>query len=99
MKLTSKTVTIYNREITPEVGSVVWPDNWSLSEKLLPGDDFSTFRIPCGSPIYESLAVEVEVTGRTLKRKAGDLWVRVRIVFPGDGEPDVEHRGWMLVPW
>ena len=62
------------------------------------GDSFSTFRIPTnsGGPI-KSLAVEVEVTGRMPQKRLGSYYVRVKISFSGDGEPDVVCPGWMLL--
>jgi hypothetical protein len=57
------------------------------------------FRLP--SRRYDNIAYlcRVEITGRTLQRRPYDdrLWIRVRIVFVGDGEPDTESRGWMAV--
>ena len=93
-------IEVYGRDVVPAVGRVVRPENWALCERLLPGDDFSPFRIPTssGGPI-KSLAVRVETTGRMLHRKAGDLWIKVKITFVGDGEPDQVSPGWMLVPW
>lgn len=95
------TTEIYGREVKPAVGSYVIPDGWSpWGERLIPGDSFSTFRIPTrsGGPI-KSLAIEVEVTGRTPQRKQGDCYVRVKITFPGDGEPDTVCGGWMKLDW
>lgn len=86
-------------EIEVKVGSVIRVDNWKVSEALLPGDDFSPFRIPthCGGPIT-SVAVRIEVTGRSIQYQG---WmgkrVRVRVVFVGDCEPDTCVGGWLLL--
>lgn len=91
---------IYGWDTTPQLGRYVKPDGWTWGSKLEAGDSFSTFRIPVhsGGPIT-SLAVEIEVTGRTLQRVAGLRMVRVKITFPGDCEPDTVTGGWMEVPW
>jgi hypothetical protein len=91
-------VTFGGNEIKPVVGLSVKPDEWGYSSPLLPGDSFSTFRIGLhsGGPI-ESLAVEIEVTGRTVQRKTGGYFIRVKITFPGDCESDTVTRGWMRI--
>ena len=66
---------------------------------LVTGDSFSTFRLPTnsGGPI-KSLAVEIEVTGRTYRYSAaGNRQIRVKITFPGDCEPDTVTHGWMNI--
>lgn len=89
---------IYGNEIEVEVGSVIKPDGWGLSERLQSSDwDRAQFRLPTGHQICSlQLAVNVAVTGRTLQRREGDLWVRVKIEFVGDCEPSTFHSGWML---
>lgn len=86
-------------DVTPTVGTYVKPDGWAFGERLTEGDSFSTFRLPTGSggPI-KSLAVEVEVTGRTIQRKWDMRLVRCKITFVGDCEPDTVVRGWLEVP-
>jgi hypothetical protein len=37
------------------------------------------------------------ITGRTVKRRMGDEWVRVRIEWVGDCEPSTFCSGWLLV--
>ena len=89
---------INDYDVTPQVGRYIKPDGWSLGECLIAGDSFSRFRIPVssGGPI-KSLAVAIEPTGRTLHRKWGDLFVRVKIIFLGDDAPDVHTHGYMKV--
>lgn len=103
-----KPVTIYGREIVPQIGSYIEPDRWSYGNKLVASDwDEAQFRLltqyraggaytptPSG---YVEVAVNVEVTGRTLQRRKFGLWVRVRITFVGDCEPDETVSGWMIV--
>jgi hypothetical protein len=90
---------IWGVSVEPQVGSYIKPDGWPLGEALLPGDSFSPFRIPVsnGGPI-KSLAVRIEVTGRTFQRKNGGRVVRVKIIFPGDCEPDTVTHGYMSIP-
>ena len=42
-------------------------------------------------------AVRVEITGRTVRRYNGALWVRCRVVFCGDCAPSQFLPGWALV--
>lgn len=86
-------------EVTPKLGSVIQPDEWRLSGRLIVGDDFSRFRLTTNNGIVTSLPVRVEVTGRTIQYKNGERTVRVRITFLHDGEPDVTTGGFMYVPW
>lgn len=48
------------------------------------------------SPIH----VNLEISGYTFQRRGGDYYVRVRIIWPGDCEPDTYGSGWVKVnPW
>ncbi len=89
--------TIYGVDVQPEVDSIVQPDNWPLSQRLLPSDwEAAQFRITTDQVVIPSLAVNIKVTGRTWQRRQGNYWVRVQIEFVGDGEPSTFHTGWML---
>lgn len=87
--------------ITPKIGSRVWIDNYLTFEILVDEDcwDKADFRIPTGLKVIESLAVNVEVTGRSIQYRSDccEPVVRVKITFVGDGEPDQISRGWMIV--
>ncbi len=78
-------------EYTPAVGDFVEIDGRAYGETLeASGDDFTALRLPLrnGGPI-KSLAVKVEVTGRKSHWDGfGYSWVRVKVTFVGDGEPD-----------
>lgn len=91
-------VEIYGRQVEVKVGSVIKPDGWSLAQRL--EDSYwseAAFRIPTSRLAgITSIAVNVTITGRTLQRREGSLWVRVQIEFVGDGEPSTYHSGWML---
>ena len=90
---------IYGREVEVKLDSYVVPENWRFGNRLIPSDwDKAQFRLPTnsGGPIT-SLAVNVAVTGRTLQRRQGSLYVRCQIEFVGDGEPSTFAGGWMLV--
>jgi len=89
----------YDMDIKP--GQYIQPDQWYISQPLIEGDDFSPLRLLTGSgqnggPI-KSLAVRVDITGRTLQTHQGGRAVRVRITFLGDGEPDTHSGGWLFV--
>lgn len=91
-------------DVTPKLGSVIQPDQWKLSGRLIDGEifgkKFSEFRLTTNNGIIESLPVLVEVTGRTLKYRHGERWVRVRITFlRDDDEPEETSGGFMFVPW
>ena len=86
----------FERATTPRVGSYVVPDGWDFGSLLQPSDwDAAPFRLPSARYPTESWAVRVERTGTTLQRRQGGDFVRVRVVFVGDCEPDTEVRGWM----
>jgi len=89
----------FDVNVDPCVDRFVKPDGWDFGERLIAGDDFSSFRLPTGSngPI-KSLAVEIEITGRTIQKRMNLNMVRVRIRFVGDGEPDQVTRGYMETP-
>lgn len=86
--------------VAPEVGGVVWIDGRAVSDRLEaePAWDRADFRIKThsGGPI-QSLAANVQITGRKAQRRAGSHWVRCKIVWVGDGEADVAVGGWLLV--
>lgn len=92
-------MTINGFNVAPAVGAYLRPDNWSIGACLtIDQSDFAPFRLP--SARYADVAYpirHVEVTGRTLVRRAAALYVRVRITFAGDGEPDTRTGGYMLV--
>ena len=90
---------IWGFNVEPKVGRYVQPDGWRFGSRLILGDCFSTFRLPCHNGVIESIAVEVELTGKTLQRKYEMRMVRVRITVPGDGCDDSVFGGWMEVPW
>ena len=90
---------VYGREIEPQVDAYVVPELWNFGGRLKPSDwDKASFYLPTnsGGPIKE-LAVNVTVTGHTLQRRQGDLYVRVKVEFVGDGEPSTFTGGWMKV--
>jgi len=84
--------------VVPRIDIRFKPDGWAFGTRLVKGDSFSEFRCPTHNlgPIT-SLAVRLEVTGRTLQRFQGELAVRVKVIFPGDGEEDTVTHGWMWV--
>jgi hypothetical protein len=86
----------------PHVGSYVCPDGWGnrsfAGQALIPSQwDQAQFRLLTGRPVIESLAVNVEITGKTVDCSgAGSaIYARCKITFVGDGEPDRVARGWI----
>lgn len=101
-----KSIEIYGREIRPEVGSFVIPDGKLVGECLLPGDETvdagyrgCQFRWPVNQYPIDTVAIDIEITGRTLRRRAyqDGYFVRCKIVFVGDCEPDSWIVGWLQV--
>jgi hypothetical protein len=99
---------IYGVERLAQLGSVVHLDGHRLAERLLAGDPLPIgegwpgcdFRYP--NPISacresRAIACNVHVTGRTLRFRAGGLWVRVSIEWVGDCEPSTYAGGWLRV--
>lgn len=90
-------------EIGPEAGRGVLVDDWGshfpsyLEDCELPG--LAPFRLPSQRYADVSYACRVEITGRKGVRRPYDdrLWVRVKVTFIGNGEPDTVVRGWMTV--
>ena len=83
------------------VGTYVKPDDWvygSLLKAGLPG--FCDYYLPVNSngPIKE-VAVNIEITGRSRRRLMSDWYVRAKITFVGDGDPDVIVHGWVPAVW
>ncbi len=78
-------------EYAAVIGDFLKPDNWRYGEILqASGDDFSALRLPtCSGGPIRSLAVSVKVTGRLVHWQSfGNNWVRAKITFLGDGEPN-----------
>lgn len=90
-----------NFDIIPQEGSYITIDEWNAPRYLLHDDtdwEPCDFRIHAGGGLYH-LAVRVKVTGQTLQPRpySTEDWVRVRVVLVGDGSPDTELHGWMMV--
>lgn len=93
----SQSKEVWGREYRVEVGTVIKPDNWQFGQRLERSEwDRAAFRLPSGRYPGVSTAVNVVITGRTLRRIGGSYWLRVLIEFVGDGEPSISHGGWML---
>ena len=84
------------QRVTPAVGSYVEFGEWGTGRNLLASDwEKAAFRVETGRPVIESLAVNVKVIGRTAQILHGrGWWVRIVVVFVGDGEPDQTCKGW-----
>jgi len=95
---------IYEQCYKPRIGSYVVLDGIGVGKCLLEGDTFGDwscdFRWP--NPVEawrekHAIACNVTITGKTLQlRNGGDLYVRVRIEWVMDGEPNTHCGGWMM---
>lgn len=85
------------RERTIQIGTYVEPDGWrGWGENLEEGlAGFCDFYLK-GTMTGASMAVNVQVTGRTVQRRKGDLWVRVQVTFVKEDEPNTSTGGWVL---
>jgi hypothetical protein len=93
-------------DLTPRVGSWIsltdgpspTSGDWH-GKHLHPCDwwDGADFAVEVPPPVGR-VAVRIAITGRTLQYFDGEAWVRVRVTFPGDDEPDSHCKGWMGVP-
>ena len=69
--------------------------------RLLPCDDWDKAEFRWPNPIPEwrekhATAVNVEITGTTVRRKWYGGWVRVKMTWVKEDEPDTSSGGWML---
>ncbi len=85
------------QERTIQIGTYVEPDGWrgwgaNLEEGLAGFCDFYF----TGPMTGATMAVNVKVTGRTVQRRKGDLWVRVQVTFVGEDDPSTTTGGWVL---
>lgn len=94
-----------DRLVAPAVGNWLEPDGWKLggllSESNWEAADFrvgSTNAFDLYSDRPAGIAINLEITGRDLRYRPGRgpaNWIRVRIVWVGDGEPDTFSGGWL----
>lgn len=102
---------IWGHEIEAKVGGRVMIDGRTCGSDLLPGVEpeqteggfkGSQFVISTGRDFgVRQLAVNIEVTGRTIKYIERGLSeqraVRCRIIIVGDGEPNTAISGWLYI--
>ena len=78
------------------VDSYIEPESWRLGGVLKPGlHGFCDYYLTTNSAVVKEVAVNVEITGRTIIRRQGDWYVRLRITFVGDGQPNTHTGGWV----
>lgn len=90
-------------EVKPEAGRQIRVDGWQtrcasiLQDCELP--EFASFRLPSFNFFDIAYACEVEITGRVAQRQpySDCHWVRVKITWVQDGEPNTVSYGWMVV--
>lgn len=91
------------KEFVVAPGASILVDDNRITRQLLPGDDVFPLFLECHSngPI-KSVAVRVEVTGRTVKLLHGGCAVRVKLFFLNDpSEAHLPERtaGGYLIQW
>lgn len=99
---TNSVTTVYGREVSPKVGMAIEGDGWRFGYTLLdceqkepvPGFSGADFRIE-SMTTGESRAVNVAITGRVPTTRLGSHWLRCKITFVGDCEPDTVVKGWI----
>jgi hypothetical protein len=94
---------VENKIVQVAVGSVI-ENAVGRTVALLPSDwDMAAFRYPNPIPEWETkhaIALNVQITGRTFQYRQGRYWIKVRLIWVGDCEPDTESEGWLLAdPW
>lgn len=97
-------LTLNNLTAEVKVGATIDIEGRQWSEELVACEvpEFAPYRFPSQTLRNVTgcvgLACRVEITGRTFQFRAGKvLWVRCKVVFVGDGEPDTEVAGWLKV--
>lgn len=96
MNTTKQEAKMEKRDRTIQVGTYVEPELWGMGENLQEGlEGFCDFYLT-GWNTGATMAVNVEVTGRTVQRRKGDLWIRVKVTFVGDDQPNTTTGGWVL---
>lgn len=95
-----QTVKVDWLEVSVGAGSILQLDGNRLTRRLISGD-FFPLHLTCnnGGPI-ESVAVRVEVTGRSVQRFQGDRAVRCKVTFlndPSDSHlPETSAGAWIF---
>lgn len=76
------------------------PDMWKFGGRIETSDYFSDYRIETGQPkgLTQTLAINLYKSGRKIERDRDFVSFRVKIVFPGDGEPDSVTYGTLYIP-
>jgi len=89
----------------PQLGSVVFPDEWPYAGRLVEADEIdrnelnAEWRITTSNGIVPTYPIRVEITGRTLRRHQGTWAVRCKVIFCNDCEPETESGGWIFEKW
>jgi|GEM_PF-6347661 len=93
-------------DFAPALGDILHPDGWRFPGQLVESNwEPATFRVTTEAPAigpytatpsgFVELAIRLEITGKELRWRKGEWWVRVRVIFPGDCEPDQTCLGWL----
>jgi len=98
-KPVANTVKIDGGYYRPGVGTAL-EVNGGIPGRLLPGDDFVDSGFPgCDfrwASMAGDIAINVTITGRTLRWRHSAFWIRARVEWVGDCEPSTFDKGWVL---
>jgi hypothetical protein len=82
---------------TPHIGSIIRTDGGTFYTLRWCEWEGAAFRVYLDHGPIKTLAVNVQVTGRTANKITGacGMWARANIVFVGDCELDVTVKGYL----
>jgi hypothetical protein len=88
---------IEGREVEAKVGMTLEHQSGRFAE-LLPCEwDGAAFRFPHAFDWNPPVAIDIEITGRTFVKRGVEYYVKVGIIYRGDGEPDQRASGWLRI--
>lgn len=94
---------VFGLEVEAKVGGVVRFDGENCGRRLMEGDAPTDESYPgcqfrlSSNVLQGGVPCNVTITGRTVKRYGGELWVRCEVEFVKDGELSSFEKGWLLV--
>lgn len=90
-------------EFSPKAGDLILIDTWPkhFQATILKESDWPKAAFVIGSGRYDDVysSINIQVTGKTLQQRPGmdGLFIRIRIEFVREDEPNTETRGWLRV--
>lgn len=83
--------------VEAKVGNYIVPAGWRIGQCLASSAwDKADFYLPTGMMVVKEIATNIYITGRKFIWKNGERWVKVKIEFVGDDEPNTHMFGEML---